>query len=47
MEYYHNGKRAVIVFNGEIYNFQEIRNDLEEKRYIFNSKTDTEVILAS
>jgi len=39
------GKRYVIVFNGEIYNFQEIRSDLEKKGYLFRSKTDTEVVL--
>jgi asparagine synthase (glutamine-hydrolysing) len=36
----------VIVFNGEIYNFLELRKDLEEKGYGFKTKTDTEVILA-
>ncbi|MCK4441381.1 MAG: asparagine synthase (glutamine-hydrolyzing) [Sulfurovaceae bacterium] len=35
----------VIVYNGEIYNFEEIKSDLESKGYIFNSHTDTEVIL--
>lgn len=34
-----------IVYNGEIYNFKEIRKDLEKKGYKFNSDTDTEVIL--
>lgn len=34
----------VIIFNGEIYNHWEIRNDLESK-YEFNSQTDTETIL--
>lgn len=34
-----------IVFNGEIYNFQEIRKELEEKGHLFRSKSDTEVIL--
>ena len=34
-----------IVFNGEIYNFQEIRKGLEEKGHLFRSKSDTEVIL--
>ncbi len=32
-------------FNGEIYNFKEIRKELEEKGYTFNSWSDTEVIL--
>jgi len=36
-----------IVFNGEIYNFQELRNILEGDGYKFKSKTDTEVILYS
>ena len=34
-----------IVFNGEIYNFEELRKDLEKKDHIFRSHTDTEVIL--
>jgi len=38
--------RYWIVFNGEIYNFQEKRELLAEDGYIFKSKTDTEVILA-
>lgn len=35
----------VIVFNGEIYNYQEIREDLLKKGHIFKTKADTEVIL--
>ncbi|MBI5065269.1 asparagine synthase (glutamine-hydrolyzing) [Candidatus Woesearchaeota archaeon] len=47
MEYKFKGKKAVIIFNGEVYNFQEIRQELENKGHKFNSNTDTEVILAS
>lgn len=39
--------RYVITFNGEIYNFLEIRKELEDKGYKFNSDSDTEVVLAS
>ena len=34
-----------IVFNGEIYNYEEIKSDLEKKGHHFNSNSDTEVIL--
>jgi asparagine synthase (glutamine-hydrolysing) len=34
-----------IVFNGEIYNFQQLRADLEGKGHLFSTKTDTEVII--
>ncbi len=34
-----------IVYNGEIYNFKEIRKILEEYGYCFKSDTDTEVVL--
>lgn len=35
----------VLVFNGEIYNYQELRAELMEKGYAFKTKTDSEVIL--
>ncbi|WP_020408729.1 asparagine synthase (glutamine-hydrolyzing) [Hahella ganghwensis] len=38
--------RYVIVFNGEIYNFLELREMLVEEGYPFQNRTDTEVILA-
>ncbi len=34
-----------IIFNGEIYNYKELRVKLEEKKHTFKSKTDTEVII--
>lgn len=34
-----------IVFNGEIYNFQELRPDLEKRGHRFKSNSDTEVII--
>lgn len=34
-----------IVFNGEIYNFRELRKELLEKGHTFKSNTDTEVVL--
>lgn len=37
--------KNVIVFNGEIWNFKELRTDLETKGYKFKSNSDTEVIL--
>jgi asparagine synthase (glutamine-hydrolysing) len=36
-----------IVFNGEIFNYIEIRKEAENKGYVFKSKSDTEVIVAS
>ncbi len=41
-----SGKLA-IVFNGEIYNYIEIRETLKDKGYVFKSNSDTEVILNS
>ncbi|HET6159647.1 MAG TPA: asparagine synthase (glutamine-hydrolyzing) [Dongiaceae bacterium] len=37
--------RYVIVFNGEIYNFQELRDKLTESGVSFRTKSDTEVLL--
>jgi asparagine synthase (glutamine-hydrolysing) len=35
----------VLLFNGEIYNFQSLRDDLIAKGHIFKTKTDSEVLL--
>jgi asparagine synthase (glutamine-hydrolysing) len=37
--------RFIIVFNGEIYNFKEIKSELESSGYSFVSSSDTEVVL--
>lgn len=42
---YNSDKTKVIVFNGEIYNYQKLRKELTKKGYKFQTKTDTEVIL--
>ena len=39
--------RYVLTYNGEIYNFRELRIDLEAKGYWFRSQTDSEVVLYS
>ena len=42
-----NGNTYDMVFNGEIYNYVEIRETLKALGYIFNTLSDTEVILAA
>jgi asparagine synthase (glutamine-hydrolysing) len=37
--------RYVLSYNGEVYNFKELRNELESKGHEFRSQTDSEVVL--
>ena len=40
---YNEDKSLVIVFNGEIYNYQDIKKELLDKGHIFSTKTDTRI----
>ena len=42
-----NDEKIVIVFNGEIYNYIELRQELLNKGYVFKTESDTEVIIVS
>ncbi|MFC1570911.1 asparagine synthase (glutamine-hydrolyzing), partial [Candidatus Omnitrophota bacterium] len=42
---YNEDKSIVTVYNGEIYNFKELRGLLEEKGHIFETRSDTEAIV--
>jgi asparagine synthase (glutamine-hydrolysing) len=39
--------RVWVTYNGEVYNFRELRAELESRGHAFHSKSDTEVVLAS
>ncbi len=36
-----------IVFNGEIYNYRELRSELRSRGHVFRTETDTEVVIAA
>jgi asparagine synthase (glutamine-hydrolysing) len=42
---FNEDNRFVIVFNGEIYNYRELRQALLRRGHVFKTKTDTEVVL--
>lgn len=39
--------RYYLTYNGEVYNYLELRNELQEKGYFFKTNSDSEVILAA
>ncbi|MEO6557176.1 MAG: asparagine synthase (glutamine-hydrolyzing) [Ferruginibacter sp.] len=43
----HYMQQYTIVYNGEIYNYLELKKDLKKSGYHFNTSSDTEVILAA
>ena len=45
--FWSNCGRYFVIFNGEIYNYLEIRAELEKEGIIFRTKSDTEVLLAA
>ncbi|CAN5356330.1 asparagine synthase (glutamine-hydrolyzing) [soil metagenome] len=45
--FYGEGDRFAIIFNGEIYNYRELRRELESAGQRFRTDTDTEVLLAA
>ncbi|WP_195237087.1 asparagine synthase (glutamine-hydrolyzing) [Romboutsia sp. 1001285H_161024_C4] len=42
---YNEDNSLVLVFNGEIYNYKELRDELIEKGHIFKTQTDSEVLI--
>ncbi len=42
---FNEDKSKILLFNGEIYNYQSIRSDLLEKGHVFTTHSDSEVIL--
>lgn len=47
LHFAHDGKRYVLAFNGEIYNYQELRQELERAGCRFQTQGDSEVITAA
>ena len=42
---FNEDESLVLVFNGEIYNFQKLRDELKNKGHIFSTNTDSEILI--
>ena len=42
---YNEDKTLVLMFNGEIYNYKQLRKELQEKGHVFATDTDSEVLV--
>jgi asparagine synthase (glutamine-hydrolysing) len=42
---YNEDKSIVVVYNGEMYNYRELRKELEKEGHVFSTQSDTEVIV--
>ena len=42
---FNEDKNLVLIFNGELYNFQDIRKELVEAGHVFTTHTDSEILL--
>ncbi len=42
---YNKDKSVTVIFNGEIYNYRELRHQLEHRKHQFTTQSDTEVLL--
>lgn len=47
MPMFSDDRRYCITYNGEFYNFKDVRKTLEKKGYVFTTTSDTEVLLKS
>src|SRR5215831_5429644 len=43
--FYNKDKSLVLIYNGEVYNYLELRQELEAEGYEFTTQSDTEVVL--
>ena len=42
---YNEDENIIVIFNGEIYNYQELKKELKSKKHKFKTTTDTEVLV--